>query len=87
MARETSGPQGGSSSSSASHPSSLLSAEEAEVRVTGPRGQTDTVDTPMPKDPGRTGHLDASLCTFGSRSRGLSLKLGGVKTSTLRSMA
>lgn len=38
-----------------------MSAEEAEVRVTGPRGPTDTEDTPMPKDPGRTGHVDASL--------------------------
>lgn len=47
----------------------------------------DTVDTPMPKDLGRTGHLDENLCTFGSRSQGLSQKLGGVKTSTLRSMA
>jgi hypothetical protein len=33
------------------HPSSLLSAEEAPVHVTEPRGLTDTVDTQIHRDP------------------------------------
>lgn len=61
-ARGTSGPQGGSSSSSPSHTSSLLSAEEAQVHVTKPRGRVDTVDTLMPKDPGQGVWIRNSAC-------------------------
>lgn len=38
-------PWGGSSISTPSHPSNLLSAEEAPAHVTEPRGPVDTVDT------------------------------------------
>lgn len=59
-----------------SHPSCLLSAEEAQVHVTGPRKQ---VDTPMPKDPGQ-GIWTCISAGLALSVPGLSRKLGGVKT-------